>query len=248
MQIDSAVDSAEKLSLFPNTTIKIRTVVTSQDTSFDDLERAVAMDPALSAQVLKIANSPYFGVSRKVGHLRQALVLIGYEATRDLALALSLLSVCKRQTGPVTELWQHSLKAALVAKMLCDRVSPELSGEAFVAGLLHDIGKLIACLIRDGDLFAVGAARSTPASLVEEKDQDGFDHAELGAACLERWNLSEVTCLGIRHHHRPTEIDAPGPGGLLGRILFVANDAAHEYDRPDADWAQLVQTADLQES
>ena len=246
MRIEKAVSTAEKLTIFPKSAIKIRTVVSQPDSSFNDLEQAVSTDPALSAQVLKIANSPYFGVSRKVGQLRQALVLIGYEATRDLALALALLSMSKRQGGAAANLWTHCLGTAVMARLLCDACEPDLAGEAFVAGLLHDIGKPIACLVQEDDAGQEWVPRSTVSSLEDERKRQGFDHAELGAACLEQWNLAESTCAAIRHHHCPTILEMDSEGGLLARVLSLANEGAHDHERGDDVWSALMSSVELE--
>ena len=246
MQLERAVDCAEKLSVFPKSAIKIREVVSSAESSFEDLERAVSLDPTLSAQILKVANSPYFGVSRQIVRLRQALVLIGYEATRDMALALSLLALAHRQNSSARQLWRHSLSAALAARILGDAAAPEISGEAFVAGLLHDLGKPIAGLIyQRSPPELVWEGISTKASLDTERSVFGFDHAELGAACLERWNLPESICVAIRYHHQPHAVEAQSETGLLTRLLALANEAAHAPDRTAEQWSPILKGLSL---
>ncbi len=241
MQLNKALGRAEDINLFPRSALKIRTVVTSPRTSFEDLERAVSIDPALSAQVLKVANSPYFGVSRQIRDLRQALVLIGYEATRDLALALALLTLAQQESGPSSALYDHSLSAALCARLLADKACPQLAGEAFVAGLLHDLGKLIGRLVHESADEYPWAVQSDEASLALEQQACGFTHAELGAACLERWNLGESTCLAIRNHHRPMADPVESEAGILARVVHLANEVAHRPVQPSDTWASVVQ-------
>ena len=241
MQLRKALGRAEDINLFPRSALKIRTVVTSPSTSFEDLERAVSIDPALSAQVLKVANSPYFGVSRQIRDLRQALVLIGYEATRDLALALALLTLAKRESGPSSGLYDHSLSSALCARLLAEKACPELAGEAFVAGLLHDLGKLIGRLVHESDTEYPWAVRSDEASLTLEAEVCGFTHAELGAACLERWNLGESTCHAIRNHHRPMADPVDSDAGILARVVHLANEAAHMPTLPSDAWTPALE-------
>ena len=252
MQLESAVSRAENLCIFPKSALKIRTVVTSAETSFGDLERAVAIDPTLAAQVLKIANSPFFGLSRQIKDLKQALVLIGYEATRDLALALALLSLAKRDDGSTSYLWQHSLGTGLSARMLAEAGRPELAGEAFVAGLLHDLGKLVGRLLHDSDGEAAGdyplVERSTRESTQRERDYCGFTHAELGAACLESWSLGKLTCNAIRHHHDPNAFESDTESGFLARVLFLANEVSHEPERTVDAWQRLLDDLSLQET
>ena len=234
--LDKAVSRAEGLNVFPKSALKIRSVVSSTESTFGDLEGAVCLDPALSAQVLKVANSPYFGMSRQIRDLRQALVLIGYEATRDLALSLALLSLAKRETGPAAALWQHSLGSGLVARLLAEASYPEMAGEAFVAGLLHDLGKLVGSLVHERDDDYPWAEVSDPDSLDLEVQRCGFDHAELGAACLEQWNLGPSTCTAIRDHHRPLANPVDTDIGVLTRLVHLANAATHRPDRTMQDW------------
>ncbi|MEO1337843.1 MAG: HDOD domain-containing protein [Myxococcota bacterium] len=230
MKLSRAVSYAEKLEILPKNAIAIRQIVSNEESSFRDLEKAVAINPTLAANILKLANSPYFGVCRQVETLRQALIVIGFEATRDLALALSLLSISKRQAIDVNALWHHSASTAAISRALAQVAAPGVADEAFVAGLLHDIGKLIRCLIQTPPPAFLVDAASTIESLQAERSRDGFDHAELGAACLQQWRLSTTTCAAIRHHHHPEQLAADAPGGQLARILAIADGWAHTSD------------------
>ncbi|MEM7678166.1 MAG: HDOD domain-containing protein, partial [Myxococcota bacterium] len=228
----------------PKNALVIRRIVSDEASSFKDLEQAVSLDPALTANILKLANSPYFGVSRQINGLRQALILIGFEATRDLALALSLLSVPRLRAVGAEHLWQHSAATAALSRALAQHLAPTMAEEAFVAGLLHDVGKLIRCLIQTPNAV-FEQEPSTDESLLTERQRDGFDHAELGAACLEHWNLSDATCSAIRHHHRPTDLSVEDPAGRLARIIWIADGTDRDRGRNEDDWAIVLSRLEL---
>ncbi len=245
MQLDSIATSAEKLNIFPDSALRIRSIVSRADTSFNDLEEAVSLDPTLTAQILKIANSPYFGRSGRVSDLRRALVLIGYEGTRDLALALALLALAQREQCTIGGFIEHSLGAALTAKIIAKTVAPHLVSEAFIAGLLHDIGKPIGQFVMTGNKLYPWNLRSSPETLQIEIEVCGHDHAELGSVCLRRWNLPEVTCDAIRYHHNVDGLDADTDAGIICRILNVADDVVHAPNTPAEDWAPKLEVASL---
>ena len=196
------LERATELQLFPVAAERVRVLASRSDTSLADLEKAVSVDPALSAQVLKIANSPFFSMPRAVGDLRQALLLLGFQATRDLALALAVMTLAKGPKAGGSGLWEHSVRVGVGARLFGEEFGSTDSRDLFVAGLLHDLGKLIM-LHLDPDRFARTQRPIDEESLPAERDAYGFEHARLGAACLRHWDLPESIWSAVLHHHDP---------------------------------------------
>jgi putative nucleotidyltransferase with HDIG domain len=181
-------------------------LVEDANASADDLRVVIERDPALAARILKVANSSLFGFSRRIDTLRHAISLLGFRSVRNLVLGASMKEVFKRFGLPERLLWEHATRAGAVAASLTDHPAIDIDREeAFVVGLLHDLGK-IALLNAAPDEYAQVVARvySDGVSFVEaERDVFGFDHAQLGALVAEKWKLPPRLESAIRLHHTP---------------------------------------------
>lgn len=231
--VRAALDQAESLGVFPPAAVRILAVVDDPRTSLVDLERAVELDPVLTAQVLKIANSAFFGLSRSVGTLRHALFILGFRATRDLALALAVMAASRSGDGRRRRAWQEALQVGLAMRLLAWEGAGEDSADRFTVGLLHNIGALLLHLLHGPAQERLLAEAED--ACAAERFQYGFDHVELGAACLERWNLPEGTCGAVRWQQRPWDAppsarQLPGRLWLAVRIQRLATGAGGDLD------------------
>ena len=194
------------------------------------LARKIGRDPVLSARVLKIVNSPFYGIAGQVASLQEAVMVLGFSSVRRLALAVSL-----NNTFPVRgvggadphRVWRHSFCAALCAQALARLVRVEAE-TAFTAGLLHDIGR-IALLSAEPARFAEAlAARPRHDSLAAaESETFGFGHADFGARLLERWHLPAAIVRAVECHHRPDT----APTAPLTDLIHLADLLAHAVAR-----------------
>ena len=174
----------------------------------------IARDPALTATVLKLANSAYYGMPREITSLERAVTVLGFDTIKNLALTISVFHVFKNQEGDLLDLkglWYHSLGVALAAKHLAlhcpmSAADKNLPERAFICGILHDIGK-------------IAFARNLPAEMAEilqqtrsgtivqheiEKTILGFNHQKAGQAMADAWNFPEDYQTVIRLHHAPS--------------------------------------------
>lgn len=235
---------AEDMNLFPQSATQVRQVVDDPKATLNDLEKVVQLDPALSAQLLKVANSPYFGVAREVSTVRGALMLLGFDATRNMAMALAMLTLSQSGKSSGERLLEHALEVALGARLLAEGADRELASEVFVAGLLHDLGRLV--------LSSVAADRYEPLAHLEgdelvaaEREEFGFDHGALGAACLEDWRLPSQICLALRYHHdlaAAESLDDARARCVVGAVA-LADQISHQPNRDDEGWAALCRDA-----
>lgn len=179
-----------------------------------DFEAIICKDQALVARLLKVANSGLYGRSRTIHSIAEAVVLIGLENLKKIVYAVSTEGLTKQQLahyGYHAEggFWLHSMGVALTARVFaeaagCGSLRPE---EAFVAGLLHDVAKLII------DDYLEGQPGQA-VTLAMEIDAVGLDHAELGEHILKQWNLPATITDAVRHHHVPAGPETP-PGGVI---------------------------------
>ena len=190
------------------------------------LAKKIGQDPLLTARVLKIVNSPFYGVAGKISSLQEAVMVLGFSSVRRLALAVSLNgSFPMRGSGEADprRLWRHSFCVALCAQALArlGRVDPE---PAFTAGLLHDIGRIALIAADPAHFAAVLAVRDRHADLTAAEEAVlGFNHADFGARLLERWHLPKPLLRAVECHHRPDS----APTDPLTDLVWLADQLAH---------------------
>ncbi|MGB8168483.1 MAG: HDOD domain-containing protein [Chthoniobacteraceae bacterium] len=212
--------------------VRLLGLLNRPDADSDAVIRVVEMDGVLSAKVLSLCNSAWFGCASPVGSISQALLRLGFAQLHRIVMAVGFGSM---MNTPLTgyaiedhELWQHSLLTALLARKIIESAEgfPGDASIVFTAALVHDIGKLVLNTTLDPckqaavqALIATGEHR-----LSAERNVIGCDHAEVGAALLTRWNLPENIVEAVAHHHAPPLQPAPA----LSAIVHLANGIAHE--------------------
>ena len=198
------------------------------DLSVLSLAHALEADPALTSRLLRVANSAFYGLSQRVFTVRDAIQIIGFEEVRSLALTATVVGglwvddeLFHRQ-----RFWRHSLRCWLFARMIAIRLQYSKPEVVFTLGVLHDIGR--AAMIRnDAESYRQAITVMSAEGLLlwkSERRVFGFDHADVGAAMAQKWNLPSSFVSGIRHHHQPNEAD---PDFILGQILALSDSLSH---------------------
>lgn len=233
-QIEVKIARATTLPVFPQVATQILALTENQNVSAREYERIISQDAALASKILRTANSPYFGGHGNITTLPRALSVLGVNTIRSICLtvafqsALSLKGLDKRFI--VNNFWQHSLAVACAAKILACLKRDPLAEEAFIAGLLHDIGKLALCMFLplEANLVFTTMEKSAISQYEAEMQCLEITHEEIGALAAERWGLPEMYRLPISKHHTPTEdvyeIDP------LTAYVHIANVLAYEAD------------------
>jgi HD-like signal output (HDOD) protein len=209
----------------PQVAQKARQVLANPNSSYADLARVIATDQGIATQVLKMANSPYYGLSGNVSTVQHASAVLGAKTLMELLnLACSSAILGGNLEGydlSAGDLWKHSLAVARASQILAQRVRPALEQDAFSAGLIHDVGKIILdpYILERKAQFQSFAALETESFLAAEKKILGFDHAELASEVCQRWQIPGHIALSIRFHHDPT----PSEGDTLSYIVHMAD-------------------------
>jgi putative nucleotidyltransferase with HDIG domain len=178
------------------------------------IQAEVRKDPGLTANLLKIANSAYFGYSGSVGSVRDAVVRLGMARVFQLVVTASVNAAMEPavpgyDTQP-GELWRHAVAVSVAAECLADDLEPLAREDAFTAGLLHDVGKLVLGeFVHKRFRRMEGAALQGAAFDAAEKQVLGVDHAEVGALILQGWSLPKNLVEVVRWHHQPDALDPP---------------------------------------
>ncbi len=183
---------------------RIIEITNDPNSTMEELSKVIELDPGLTAKVLRVSNSPYYGMRQSVGSLQLALVVLGIKEVRNIVLGVSVLeSFRKDHVGVILEkvVWPHSIKVAAFSKKLGQELGLRFQGEAFVAGLLHDIGKIIL-LDKQADIYTDIFNTYQGIELCNhERETVGFSHCEAAAALAIRWNFPETLRDSLLMHH-----------------------------------------------
>lgn len=210
-----------ELAALPQTTARLLQLVEEPDVEASRLLRVIELDPALTANLLKLCNSAYYGRRREAGTVDEALLVLGTRTVVTLAFATSMGKVLRGDLNGYgmakDELWRHALAVACgAATIVVDEGREELRDRAFTAGLVHDIGKLLLDRILARGMEWEPLAASQLEWIEVERQVAGFDHAEAGAALADCWRFPEALVEAIRAHHEPCP-----PGASLDLAMAV---------------------------
>lgn len=200
--------AVEKLPAFPKSVHQVITLSSDINCSQKELVEVIKRDPVLTMKILKLVNSPFFGLVNEVTTINQASVYLGLNTLKNVALGLAVVGAFPARSMPgfsPEEFWLHSLSVATISRMTGEfmDMGPEDAGDCFVAGLLHDVGKLVFALYFP-ELFSQALELSEKEKIflhVAEKKAVGADHAEVGALLAEKWNFSLRLIDAIQRHH-----------------------------------------------
>ncbi|KAB0672384.1 HDOD domain-containing protein [Oryzomonas sagensis] len=176
--------------------------------SIADIAKIIIEDQGLTARILKLANSPLFGYYSRVDSITKAVTIIGTQQLRDLAFAASAMGVFKGIPDDLMNMalfWRHSIACGIIARNLATCLRESNVERFFVAGILHDVGQLILCAAipeTAGEVLALSRSRQEHYHHTE-RDQLGFDHADLGGALLQAWKLPANIFEPVACHHAP---------------------------------------------
>lgn len=200
------------------------------DITAKQLHDVISKDQSLAARILKIANSTFYGCSRNITRVSDAVVIIGFKTIRSLLLT-SVLQDMLKSFGLIEKLlWDHSLGCAFGSRIIARSIKFTKVEEAFLSGLMHDIGKVVLNLkVPDKMGLIVKEVYNNPEQnfLEMEEEMMGFNHAQVGQLIAKKWNFAEEIDEAIGLHHQPEQATLLP---TLSRIVSLANDFCHKLE------------------
>jgi HD-like signal output (HDOD) protein len=224
--VDVFIGSHSDIQAMPDSAVRIIRLTRDPNCNLNQLLHVIEQDTALAARIIKTVNSAFYSPAAKITRLDRAVAFMGLKAVKEVAIASSLSSMCKDvQIGSYSarSLWDHSVGVGILARELailariCD---PE---DAFLNGMLHDVGLLLSAqseVSKTERVFNAAASGRSPFTDVEQAEF-GFDHCELGERLSQIWKFPEHVGAVIRWHHRPE--DAPEEFKAACRIVYIAD-------------------------
>jgi putative nucleotidyltransferase with HDIG domain len=206
---EDILKSMAKLPPFPIVVQRAIHLINDPNSSTQEVVDAIQFDQSITANVLKVCNSAYFGLRRTIHSLREALVMIGFDQLLEIILSGESVqffaSPCKGYDLNYGELWRHSVATALLSRIISKRLRWDGGATYFTAALLHDIGKVaLNRFVKDYDQDIKKEVEENQLSFLEAEEKVlGINHAELGGKITEQWNFPPNIVAAVRYHHTP---------------------------------------------
>lgn len=245
--LGALVSQIKSLPSLPSLYTRIIEILQSDDPSLQKIGEIVSEDIAMSAKVLQLVNSSFFGIARRISNPIQAVMFLGLETVKALVLSVQIFAKWesrKVKGFEIESLWHHSMTVGAMARRLAEteQLSAREADEAFTAGLLHDVGKLILAASLPNayqKVLAASKAQRIPLWQVEEQ-AFGTTHAEVGAYLLGLWGLPTSIVEAVAWHHRPAECPAHTFCPLT--TVHVANALWHQSAHTEEESVQVLDT------
>lgn len=230
------IDRIRELPTLPVIVLKVNQMLQDVEITADQLSRIIETDQMMTAKILKLVNSSFYGFKSTISSISTAVIILGFNTVQHAVVSLSvmksfaLLKNLKRLN--IRDFWNHSLAVAVISKYLADHSDKTLSSDCFTAGLLHDIGKLILAeyFTEYFEKIWLTAVENAISFVDAEKMENAVNHAEIGAYLAEKWLLPQPLVDAIRHHH-----SAFSSNHRAAAIISVADFLAINTRCPDSE-------------
>lgn len=244
-KIRQVVSNIRNLPTPPIVFHQIQKVMNDPNVSAVQVASILAEDPAMSVKVLKLTNSAFYGLAREVDSVKQAVIIVGLEAIKNLVLSASVLDMFKGEDIDQDfheRHWRHSLSTGFCTRILAKKlksrgmVSPD---SAFSAGLLHDIGKMIISCYLPEEAKKIKQERQSDQTSPDYELEErllGYNHAQIGGILATQWKLPQRLCESITFHHHPQLDEGEDP---VPYLINIANFVAHRTFTNDEESAPL---------
>lgn len=200
---DELINKAGDLKVLPFVARKALDILNNENCSIDDLSDVIEKDQTISARILKISNSALYGLRMQVTSLQHALLILGFKTLRSIVLTATTRSLYKKFGMTEKIIWDHSVGAAIGAKLISRSFGSDVMDVAFVGGLMHDLGKVIMNNETPEAYSEVMMKMYNEGidSLAAERDVYGYDHTDVGAGVTGKWKFADPLVKVLKEHH-----------------------------------------------
>ena len=212
--VQSAVQEISHIATLPEVTMKIIQLVEDPDSTANDLNKVISNDPALGARILKVVNSAFYGLPGQIGSINRAIVLLGLNAVKNIAIAASLAKLFRggkiANNFDARDLWTHAIACATGTRLLAQHAGLGLPDEAFLAGLIHNIGIMVEIQARRPKFVEVmEKLESDPDLTLREAEAEvlGANHEQFGTALCKLWKFPQSFQYVTGFHHNPMNLN-----------------------------------------
>jgi putative nucleotidyltransferase with HDIG domain len=223
--IDRLVRAVESIPTLPAISGKIAELVSDENASFREIVDLIEKDQALATRILKVANSSFYGFLSKVSSLEKALVILGTREVYGIVLACSVHQFFSREGTEGFDrkrFWKHALVCSQIARLLGNHFNIRNDDTFFLAGLIHDIGKMVIDqYLHDSFVQIIDRVRTDHTTFSKaEKEILGTTHYQIGAKLLQSWQFPRKVVMEVLYHHAPWHDQTYGPSSI---IIYLAN-------------------------
>ena len=224
-ELNLILDDVKSFPSMPAAALKLLTLLKDENTSNAQIEQILRYEPGLTANILKLTNSAFFGLPKQIGSIRQAILMIGWKKLIQIVLATCVSAIIDKPVQGYDlspgDLWRHSIAVSVASEILVKELNLSVSEEVFTAALLHDVGKMVLGRYVKDDIAVIDGEdmQDVPFEQVE-RSIFGIDHAEIGANILRRWSFPPSMITAVRWHHDPD--GAPKTNHLID-VVHVAD-------------------------
>ncbi len=207
------LSKVKEMPPLPQSIVQILEITKDENFSTQKLAKVFERDPTLAVNILKLANMPYYGFTSKISTISHAIVCLGVETVKSIALTSSTQGMLNKEISAYCleegMLWHHSIASATCARIIAQRIKYADCEEAYIAGLLIDIGKIILSSFAV-DEFELVSKRSKDSKVSFNKAEQeilGFGHPQIGARIIKQWNLPPALVEAVQYHHQPNDAE-----------------------------------------
>jgi HD-like signal output (HDOD) protein len=207
------INKVKEMPPLPQSITKILEITKDTSSSAQVLAKVFERDPALTVTILKLANSPAYGFTSKISTITHAIVCLGLETVKSIALTSSTHEMLNKEIPAYCleegMLWQHSISSATCARIIAQRIGYKDNEEAYIAGQLLDIGKIVLSRFAEGQFQQVAKKaedNNIPFNIVEQEVL-GFGHPQVGGRVIKKWNLPSSLVEAVQYHHQPNKAE-----------------------------------------
>jgi putative nucleotidyltransferase with HDIG domain len=238
---DEIVKSITSLPQFPENIVQIQRLIADPNSQIVDIARYISTDPAMTADLLKLVNSAAYMMAKKVDNIVDAVKLVGLRGIKNLLYSYGTFKILDDGAADKKKLWDHSYRAAYYSYNLAKNFKANVKGlldDAYVGGMLHDMGKIVFSSVHPDLLEKIRAFckdKDIPSDTFEGI-AGGMNHAEIGAKIAEKWNFPESLVSAIRYHHEPSL--EPGDHRDVVHVVYLANIFC-QYEAGELSYEQI---------